>query len=199
MSTQDDNRIVTAVLCGDVEAFGVLVRRYRQPLHRLAVNRTGRIDEADDIVQETFIAAYKSLHTYKSAYNFRTWLWTILINQCRRHGTQSAKLPVQIVASSEDVQPLFTGNESPSPAARMESQERDRYLQELMNQLPDSRADAVRLRFFGELKYREIADTLDCSLSAAKKWVREGLLAMSEAIRNSESPTPLPNTSETDK
>lgn len=197
-SEPEDNQIVTAVLCGDVDAFEQLIRRYHGPLRRLAINRVGHTDRADDIVQETFIAAYRSLHTYKTAYSFRTWLWTILINQCRRHSVKSAKQPLQFLAMAEEGLPVAIGSDAPLPEARMLAQEQTLYLQELLDQLPQSRADAVRLRFFGELKYREIADTLDCSLSAAKKWVREGLLAMSESIRQTDSAHPQSNTSECD-
>jgi RNA polymerase sigma-70 factor (ECF subfamily) len=202
---QDDHLIVTTVLNGDRDAFEQIVRRYHGPLRRVALHRTGRADLADDIVQETFLAAYRSLHTYNSVYSFRTWLWTILINQCRRHGRREAKHSVQIFMNGSqlaDRKASWNGSaapmvsEVPTPGARLEASERTRHLHALLEQLPESRADAVRLRFFGELKYREIADTLNCSLSAAKKWVREGLVAMSEVMRKSNSAYQLPDANE---
>ena len=82
---QNDGTYVADVLAGRREQFGEIVRKYQGPLMRLAVSRLGRLDLAEDAVQETFLCAFKSLASYDSRFSFRTWLWTILLNQCRRH------------------------------------------------------------------------------------------------------------------
>lgn len=183
----DDQQIVAAVLCGDVNAFEIIVRRYYAAMRRMAISKTGLIDEADDIVQDSFTAAYRSLHTYKRAFSFRTWLWTILINQCRQTGRRATKRPRQWTAPDDiDGRPMESGAvlcKDELPDQTLELREREQYLRRLLLQLPETRGDAVRLRFFGQLKYTEIADAMQCSLSAAKKWVREGLLMMSDQIR----------------
>ena len=83
-SKLSDGCIIDQVLSGKPEQFEVIVCRYHGPLLHLALGKLGRLDAAEEAVQETFFHAYKSLHTYDSQYSFRTWLWTILINQCRR-------------------------------------------------------------------------------------------------------------------
>jgi RNA polymerase sigma-70 factor (ECF subfamily) len=70
-----------------------------------------------------------------------------------------------------------------TPDARLLAEERARQLEELLRQLPATQADALRLRFFGDLKFQEIADTMQCSLSAAKQRVRLGLQRMSTLLR----------------
>jgi len=184
-----DGVLVAAVLAGDRDRFGELVGRYRGALLRVAQSRLGRREWAEDVVQEAFLNAFKSLSTYDSQFSFRTWLWTILLNQCRRHYKKQERGPLVCASSVEWVgeaagarhaasQPC--SNESPSD--RLLAVERWQQLQALLDQLPDAQADALRLRFFGGLKFREIAQTMDCSLSTAKNRVRWGLTKMADQL-----------------
>src|SRR6187401_210788 len=84
-SLTSDALLVSAILAGNREAFVQLVERYQAPLRAAARSRLGRDDWADDVVQETFLCLLKWLRTYDSRFSFRTWLWTILLNQCHRH------------------------------------------------------------------------------------------------------------------
>ncbi len=191
-----DGTLIAAVLAGDRDQFAPLVDRYQNQLFRAARSRMGRPDWAEDVVQETFLCAFKSLHTYKSEYSFRTWLWTILLNQCRR---QLKKFSRGIFIGSWDQQSNdddlratladeFKSDESPSE--RLASKEQTKLLDAVLAELPDEQADALRLRFFGELKFHEIAETMQCSLSTAKNRVRWGLTKMSEHLKP-EHETPI--------
>src|SRR5580700_7060039 len=84
-ATQSDAVLISRVQAGETHCFGELVRRYQPVLARVARSRLGRADWAEDVVQETFLAAFKSCGSYDSRSSFRTWLWTILLNQCRAH------------------------------------------------------------------------------------------------------------------
>lgn len=178
----DDKETVAAVLAGDRQRFAQLVRLYHRPLLHLAKSRLGDEDLAEDAVQDAFICAFRSLHTYKPQFSFRTWLWTILLNQCRRHGSRSAKRPRQ--CSSEILsQGLCKVSSESAPDVAAMIAERSQLLNELLRELSDVQADAIRLRFFGQLKYREIADTMNSSLGAAKQRVKLGLMAIGELMR----------------
>jgi RNA polymerase sigma-70 factor (ECF subfamily) len=187
-SLPPDGTIVDAVLCGDREQFSHLVARYQGPLLRMAESRLGRRDWAEDVVQESFFCAFKSLATYDSRYSFRTWLWTIALNQCRRHHLRRSRTP-QVSAWGEGAQPsaavggsseLASGEASPPDS--LLAKERSQQLHALLRELPEEQADALRLRFFGELKFLEIAEAMGCSLSSAKNRVRWGLTKMSQRI-----------------
>lgn len=186
---EQDRAIVEEVLRGETEQFSTLVDRYREPLLRLALGRLGRWDLAEDAVQETFLCAYKSLHSYRARYSFRTWLWTILLNQCRRHAKKLQRMQKQ---KSADVGRLAeTSGEfdterhfvdpSIGPVQQALFAERLRRIELALRQLPPSTADAIRLRFFGDLKFQEIADVQRCSLSTAKNRVREGLRVLNDS------------------
>lgn len=177
------------VQAGETELFAEIARRYQAPLLRVALSRLGQLGRAEDAVQETLLAAFKSRHTYQESYSFRTWLWTILFNECRRSWSNHSRLPR--VSCFADEAP---GVERPAlwqasrqrggdaPFAQLLAQERTALLESSLERLPLPQADALRLRFFAGLKFQEIADTMGCSLGTAKNRVRWGLLRLSDLI-----------------
>jgi RNA polymerase sigma-70 factor (ECF subfamily) len=179
-------------LDGQRERFAEIVRRYRGALLRAAESRLKRGDLAEDVVQEAFLCAFKSLHTYNSRYSFRTWLWTILLNQCRRRQKrESRRLGIAwsaAPASPGDLTPPHAlASDEAGPAEHAMAREQSARLEELLDALPEVQADALRLRFFGGLKFHEIADSMGCSLSSAKARVRLGLTRMSELMLSCDS------------
>jgi RNA polymerase sigma-70 factor (ECF subfamily) len=176
---------------GDRAAFGLLVERYQGALARVALSRLGDAEAADDMVQETFFAAFKSKHTYDEQYAFRTWLWTILLNQCRRHAGRQARAPrhqsLDQPADADAIEVGAAGAADTQPAALslLLARERREQLDALLARLTDVQADALRLRFFGGLQFQEIAVCMECSLPTAKLRVRCGLLRLSEMITDS--------------
>ncbi len=175
--------IIAEVLSGKTERFGELVGRYQHALIHVATGRLGRLDLAEDATQEAFLCAFKSLATYDSRYSFRTWLWTILLNQCRRAYQKSQRRP-RVDPWTPDCSEMETGthDEQDSPSARLMARESAEQLERLLSELPESQADAVRLRFYGELKYHEIAEAMQCSLSTAKNRVKWGLVKISQQL-----------------
>lgn len=181
------------VQAGQTGLFADLIRRYQPALLRVARSRLRRADWAEDVVQETFLAAYKSRHTYRDAFSFRTWLWTILLNQCRSLWQRQSRLP-------ESSAGFWDGEESPDFAAAVQSEsshplplthllarERGELLESLLSRLSSVQADALRLRFFGGLKFQEIADTMSCSLGTAKNRVQWGLMKVTELLESEAS------------
>jgi len=163
------------------QAFSVLVERYQVPLLRMARSRVGRPHWAEELVQETLLAAYRSRRTFDPRFSFRTWLWTILLNHCKAHAIRRQRRPT--LESLGDSSPDFVGPSSSSddPFAALWQKQRAALLDELLDRLPTAQADALRLRFFAGLKFQEIADTTGCSLLTAKNRVRAGLLKLSES------------------
>ena len=176
---------------GDTDCFEELVHRYRTALVGVAWSRLGHRDLAEDAVQETFLCAFKSRHTYDRRYSLRTWLWTILINQCRNHHRRRTRKPtIRLWADEPSETDSSPGEEKniestePGPAVSLMAKERRALLESLMGRLSAAQADALRLRFFGGLKYQEIAEAMDCSLATAKNRVRWALLRLSHWLRS---------------
>lgn len=189
MESHSDLALMRLVQAGDPLPFAELVRRYQPVLLRVACSRLGRMDWAEDAVQETFLAAFKSRHTYDEQFGFRTWLWTILLNQCRRSQSTHARVP-KVSCWSDETQTvqepaLFQASVDrgePLPLARLLAQEQSALLESLLARLSVVQADALRLRFFGGLTFPEIAAAMRCSLPTAKNRVRWGLMRLGKWI-----------------
>jgi RNA polymerase sigma-70 factor (ECF subfamily) len=188
-----DAVLMHRVQAGQTGLFAELIRRYQPALLRVARSRLRRADWAEDVVQETFLAAFKSRHTYRDQFSFRTWLWTILLNQCRSLWQRQSRAP-QAAQWSEDLDEttsfaaaLESESTLPLPLACLVARERGELLESLLSQLSSLQADALRLRFFGGLKFQEIADAMGCSLGTAKNRVQGGLLKLSDLLRSEAS------------
>ncbi|HVX62481.1 MAG TPA: RNA polymerase sigma factor [Pirellulales bacterium] len=188
-STLPDQALMRRVQAGQTAMFAELVRRYQPALLRVARSRLGRDDWAEDVVQETFLAAFKGRDTYREPYSFRTWLWTILLNKCRRSWSGQSRQPHVICWTDEaaggDRPPLDEArpaNQAEQPLERVLARERVDLLEASLASLPTAQADALRLRFFGGLKFEEIAETMQCSLGTAKNRVRWGLLRLADSV-----------------
>jgi RNA polymerase sigma-70 factor, ECF subfamily len=200
-SDETDAALMRRVQLGETRCFADLIRRHQPALLRVARSRLDRAESAEDAVQETFLAAYKSRHTYSDRFGFRTWLWTILLNQCRRQAAKLARVPTVAAWSdyaaavdedSEATRPESTVVDAgESPLARLLSQERSAALHGLLARLTDAQADALRLRFFGALKFDEIAAAMQCTPCTAKNRVKAGLTRLAEML--AERPAHEPN------
>ena len=183
---ESDQQIIARVVAGETELFAEIVRRYERALLCVSRSRLGRDDWAEEAVQESFLAAFKSCHSYDSRYSFRTWLWTILLNQCRAHYQRRSRGPNVEPWPDERAEAPVTpieSDDSLTPLGRLLAKERTEQLETLLTKLSSAQADALRLRFFGGLKFSEIAITMNCSLNTAKNRVRWGLLRLAEMIR----------------
>ncbi len=176
-----DGELVAATMAGDSKAFEVIAKRYQGALWRAAFSRIGSREGAEEVLQETFLCAFRYLASYDSLYSFRTWLWSILLNQCRRYVRHLRRTPlvstwtdhVQELTYSSASEPL---SEESSPPAQLDAAEKRELLERQLARLPEAQADALRLRFFGGLKFEEIAIAMGCSLGTAKNRVKWGLL-----------------------
>ena len=105
-----DEELVRAVVGGQRHAFDEIVLRYCQPLTLFAVAKTRTLQDAEDIVQETFLRAYKFIHTFKSKYSLKNWLFTIayrlVVSEHRKKRPQplSDKAAVQLEAAEPNPQ-----------------------------------------------------------------------------------------------
>lgn len=191
--------LVEAILDGRKDCFAELVRRYHSQLFRVASSRLGRDELAEEAVQETFLCVFKSLHSYDSRYSFRTWLWTILLNQCNRQLRKANRTPRVDAAGMLpagqrlDCHQQLSPTVDETPVNHVLQRERSQLLEQHLSNLPPMQADALRLRFFAGLKYHEIADAMGCGLSTAKNRVRCGLTKMGQYLSSYESTTDEPD------
>jgi RNA polymerase sigma-70 factor, ECF subfamily len=175
-----DAEVLAAVQAGDRAAFELIVERYRPRLTRFARQSMGDRGVADDLVQETFVAVYAARDTFDRSFAFSTWVWTILLNLCRRELRRRTSHERTWARAADS---LRTREDAESSGERLEREEEASRLRQLLDELPAAQADALRLRFFAELSFEEIASTMGSSVSGAKVRVRKGLEALASRLR----------------
>jgi RNA polymerase sigma-70 factor (ECF subfamily) len=153
---------------GDSEAFRALVERHSRSVFRLAYRMTGNEQDAEDVVQESFIRAYRQLGRFESRANFGTWLYRIAANcsvdlmrakQARHDQTRSESL---------DAAGQMPASDLPGPERMAESAEIERRVREALGTLSPLERAAFTLRHYEGRSIEEISRTLGLGTSAAK-------------------------------
>jgi RNA polymerase sigma factor (sigma-70 family) len=160
----DDEVLVNRCLEGDQPAFAFLVDKYKEVVHAYAYRRVGDYQEAEDIAQEVFIKAYRKLAQLKWPHKFRSWLYTIVSNECKMWLRRHSKEREQEV-SWEDV-PV---EELDELAVRAHSDEDIKLtVKSAMETLPDDRELALSLYYMSSLSVKEIAHFMGVSPNSVR-------------------------------
>ena len=160
--------LLIADLCeGDETALAPLVERYKRIVYRLAVQITKNHADADDVMQETFIKVYRSIHTFRRDAAFETWLYRIAVNEAlnfvkRRERQRACSL--ETVAETEyEATTRYSAQLANDPHAQAEKVELRQYVTEAVNSLSMKHRTVVILHEFEGLTHAEIAAILNCS------------------------------------
>jgi len=161
-----DQELVASTLNGERDAFAELVSRYQRPVYNLTYRMLGEAREAEDAAQEAFMRAYQHLKRYDTKRSFKTWLLSIASNYCIDR-LRKRRLTWLSLDEPLPPHPALNSNK-PMPEQVAVNNERQSAVQALLSELqPDYRA-AVVLRYWYDMSYAEIADTLDTTESAIK-------------------------------
>ncbi len=154
---QTDEAVARGVQGGEIESFGILVRRYEAKMLRYARKFLFGYEDAEDVVQEVFLKAYVNIQSFNTSKKFSSWLYRIahneFINAIKKKGREHLSL--------FDLDTLF-----PHPVAKEEAdqeaniQELRAILDQLLGRLSAKYREPLVLYYFEELSYREIADIL---------------------------------------
>lgn len=168
-SLQDDKWVVLAVR-GDEKAYYHLTQKYKKPLYFHVRKMIRNVDFAEDLVQDIFLKAFKSLKNYKNDYAFSTWLYRIATNHTIDYLRKKKLETFSIHAEdAEDSQPAIQladeGSYSDEPIIR---QERKNKVHEAIDQLPEKYREVILKRHIEEKSYQEIAKEMDIPLGTVK-------------------------------
>lgn len=185
-TAEADAQAVARARAGDPEAFQALVARHGRAVFRLAYRMTRNEHDAEDVVQETFLKAYRSLDRFEDRSQFGSWVYRIAANCAldllRARGRRDARLaPVE----DDALEPL-AGMASPDPAPDrlVESQRVRRRVEVAMARMSDLERSAFTLRHFEGLSIEEIGSALGLDTSAAKQSVFRAVRKVREAFRS---------------
>jgi RNA polymerase sigma-70 factor (ECF subfamily) len=170
-----DAVIVSRVLRGDVEAYGVLVGRYRDRYARYALHMLGNREDAEEALQDAFTRAYRSLARCEDPERFGAWLFRILINRCRTLGARRGRRAQTFVV--DEVAILEAAEDHPA--------DRTAWREEIDRALDRLRADqreAFVLKYVEEMGYDEMSELTGVGVSALKMRVMRACERLRELL-----------------
>ena len=185
MEEVQPSRLISLCLAGDSDAIEMLVRQNETDVFRLALSIVGDPAEANEITQETFISALRSLASYQEKKSFKAWLYTIALNHSRsmlRKRKSLARLGTilnSIFRTEHQKQVL--------PEDAVIQNEKEVILWESLNQLDEKFRTVLVLRYFHELSIAEISEilsvnegTIHSRLHSAREKLRDALQQLNE-------------------
>ncbi|HYI11899.1 MAG TPA: sigma-70 family RNA polymerase sigma factor [Thermoanaerobaculia bacterium] len=164
----DDIELIDKVRNGDDDAFRLLVERHSRAIYRSAWRITGNGADADDVVQETFLRAYRALGTFDSRATFTTWLHRIAIN-CSLDLIDSRKRREGRIDHGEDLGTVASRDASPDRIVL--GAEMQKAIAQAMAELTGNERTAFVLRHFEGMPLEEIGQILGTRLNATKNTV----------------------------
>jgi RNA polymerase sigma-70 factor (ECF subfamily) len=167
-----DTELAGLAQAGDVEALCELVERHRVVALRVAYAIVG--DEAEDVVQEAFVKAARSVDRFRLDAPFRPWLVTIVANEARnrrRSASRRDALELRVVTRNE---PLTLDSTSSADEVAL-ANERRRWLAGAVSGLPERDREVIALRYFADLSEAETAAALGCPPGTVKSRLARAL------------------------
>jgi RNA polymerase sigma-70 factor (ECF subfamily) len=182
----DESALVARARAGDQAAFAALVEHYQRKIYRVGKNITQNNEDAEDVLQETFLKAYEHLGGFQGNSKFYTWIVRIAVNEAlmklrKRKGDRFVSLDEPIETGEEEVKREIAVWDD-NPEQRYSREEMQRILDEAVDDLkPDFRTVFV-LRDIEELSTEETAEALGISVPAVKSRLLRARLALREKL-----------------
>jgi len=171
-----DEELVALSIGGDVESFNQLVLRWERPIFALAYRVIGREEEARDVVQETFLRAFRGIGNFRGQAKFSSWVYRIALNLCRDWMRRERRSP--ILPSPEGVDVIELAAER-GPVESIEDlvarNDMSKVVADLMTRLPEEQRTAIILKEYHGMTFQEIADLQGVPLSTVKTRLYQGL------------------------
>jgi RNA polymerase sigma-70 factor (ECF subfamily) len=183
-----DAVLMLRVKRGDRAAFAELVGKYRQPLFNFIFRTLRDETETEDVAQNTFLQVYKSRARYRRTAKFSTWLFTIARNLCLNEIRRRSRHPAESLEETHtehDDQPQrqYEDKKVFLPTENVLHGELARKIEAALDELPENQRTAILLCRQDEVSYEEIAEILDCSLSATKSLIHRGRETLKEKLK----------------
>lgn len=167
-----ESELVAGAKSGNNEAFEELVNRYEKKIYRLALRLTGNAEDAEDVLQETFLKAFEHLPDFRQDSRFYTWLVRIAVNEglmkLRKRRSDRSEPMQDSVDEDGQVMPREFRDWKPNPEQLLSQDEMEAVLLNAARKLPPSLRTVFMLRDVEELSTEETADALNLTPGAVK-------------------------------
>jgi RNA polymerase sigma-70 factor (ECF subfamily) len=180
-----DEDVMEQLQSGVVEAFDIIVQRYKDRLHNFLYRYTHNHEDCEDLVQETFLRVYRSRQSYERIAKLSTWMYTIALNLAKSMYKKKQRMSLISIHADEsdpdDREMQITDTvilQDDELHLKLSVQELERALQELNEDF----REAVILRDIQQLTYEEIAEITDTAMGTVKSRINRGRQQLQEII-----------------
>ncbi len=173
--------IIERALNGDQSGYAELYDRFAASLHRLCYSLLMNEQDAEDILQESFLYAFKNLHRYDSGKaSLKTWLYTIAVSRCRNTYRRKRFITVDI---TQWLGLQLKAPPSEAPEAAVIRRDASESISEALLDLSPRLREAIVLRYGQGMTYREISEVMGCPQKTAESRVRLGHQRLRESLQ----------------
>ena len=187
---EDFRLIDQAIAEGDQQAYAELMKRYKTPVYHVILKMIRNVDDAEDLTIEAFAKAFKNLHKFRKDFTFSTWLFQIATNNTidfiRKKRLNTMSLNTSFKDGNGDTITIDVQDCNLNPQEEAIKTQKIDLVRMFVTKLPPKYQRLVRLRYFDELSYLEIAKELKTPLGTIKAQLHRARELMGELVKDKE-------------
>ncbi len=187
---KEDFRLVElAAKNGDQKAYAELMKRYRKSVFHTILKMVRNVDDAEDLTIEAFAKAFRNLHKFNPDFTFSTWLFRIATNNCidfiRKRKLDTTSIHVAYTDSDGAEVSMHIKDVGLNPQEEVIKSQKILIMQHIVTKLPPRYQTLIRLRYFDELAYDEIAKELELPLGTVKAQLHRARELLFDMVKDS--------------
>lgn len=183
-----DFLLIESAKKGDEKAYAELMQRYKKPVYHMILKMVRNVDDAEDLTIEAFAKAFKNLKKFNPEFTFSTWLFRIATNNCidfiRKKKIETMSIHTTFKDESGDSVDIDIKDGNLNPQEEAIKSEKIDIIQAIVTKLPPKYQILVRLRYFQELSYEEIAEEIDAPLGTVKAQLHRARELLYDLVKN---------------
>ena len=170
---------------GDMYAYDLLVKRYKDPLMNFAYRFLGNTEEAEDVVQETFLRLYRNKNAYRQIAKFSTWIYTITGNLAKTELRKRKRRKLMSISDLGFEEKEYEIEDTKADTEQgAESALQEKYIQKAIDELPPRFKQVIILRDIQELSYEEVGKIIKAPLGTVKSRLNRARLKLQEKLES---------------
>lgn len=179
---RSDHQLIQSVKTGDERAYARLVDRHKVRAMSLAFRLVGSREEAEELVQDAFVRAFRNLEQFRGDASFGTWFYRILYNVCMTKVTRRRKAMDSIEDADLPLADHLADTETPGVLENMEQEELNRLIATEVDRLPSKLKSVVLLFYIQEMSYPEISAVTGLPIGTVKTYLHRGRNLLRKAV-----------------
>ncbi len=178
----EEEELFERLQAGEVDAVRDLFERYRPRVYRICLHYTGNAEDARDIVQETFVRAFRGVRSFRGESALATWLTRIAMNLCLNFRRDRRTATTLLDQRADQIRTNIPPVVPPGPEEELRRREMSDRVRQLVGTLPRRERMAFVMKFYNEMKIKEISAAMQISEGTVKSFLHRALVTLRKAL-----------------